>query len=43
MVDTLLPAARVVRELKQIQSVRALPKRNDLDNGPEMLAEVFTD
>ena len=43
VVDTSLPAARLLRELKQIQSVRGLPKRIRLDNGPEMLAEVFTD
>ena len=41
--DTSLPAARVVRELEQIASVRGLPKRIRLDNGPEMLAQVFTD
>jgi len=41
--DTSLPAARVVRELEQIGSVRGLPRRIRLDNGPEMLAQVFTD
>ena len=40
--DTSLPAARVVRELKQIGSVRGLPQRIRIDNGPEMLAQVFT-
>ena len=41
--DTLLQAARVVRELGQIESVRGLPQRIRIDNGPEMLAQVFTD
>ncbi|MEX0450082.1 integrase core domain-containing protein [Spiribacter sp. 221] len=41
--DTSLPAARVVRELKQIGSVRGLSQRIRIDNGPEMLAQVFTD
>ena len=43
VVDTSLPAARVVRELEQIKSVRGKPKRIRVDNGPEMLAQVFTD
>ena len=42
VVDTSLPTARVVRELKQIKSVRGLPKRIRIENGPEMLADVFT-
>ena len=41
--DTSLPAARVVRELEQIKSVRGKPKRIRVDNGPEMLAQAFTD
>ena len=43
VVDTSLPAARVVRELEQIKSVRGVPAHIRLDNGPEMLAQVFTD
>jgi putative transposase len=43
VVDTSLPAARVVRELEQIKSVRGKPRRIRVDNGPEMLAQVFTD
>ena len=43
VVDTSLPAARVVRELEQIKSVRGKPRRMRVDNGPEMLAQVFTD
>ena len=41
--DTSLPAARVVRELEQIGSVRGLPQRIRIDNGSEMLGRVFTD
>ena len=41
--DTSLPAAWVVSELEQIGSVRGLPQRICIDNGPEMLAKVFTD
>ena len=41
--DTSLPAARVVRELEQIGSARGLPARIRIDNGPEMLAQIFTD
>lgn len=36
MVDTLLPAARVVRKLKQIKSIRGVLARTTLDNEPEM-------
>jgi putative transposase len=42
-VDTSLPAARVVRELEQIKSVRGKPRRIRVDNGPEMLTQVFSD
>ena len=32
-----------MRELTQIGSVRGLPQRIRIDNGPEMPAQVFTD
>ena len=43
VVDTSLPAVRVVRELEQIKSVRGVPQRIRVDNGAEMLAQVFID
>ena len=43
VVDTSLPAVRVVRELEQIKSVRGIPQRISVDNSAEMLAQVVID
>lgn len=43
VVDTSIPAARVVRSLEQLRCTRGLPRRIRVDNGPEMLAGVFTE
>lgn len=42
VVDTSLPAARVVRALEQLKSERGLPKMIRVDNGSEMTALLFT-
>lgn len=42
VVDTSIPAARVVRSSEQLRCTRGLPRRIRIDNGPEMLAGVFT-
>lgn len=42
-VDTNLPAARVVRVLERLVTLRGAPKALRSDNGPEFLAEVYTD
>ena len=43
VVDTSLPAARVVRTLERIKQGRGVPKIIRVDNGPEMTAQVFVD
>lgn len=43
VVDTSLPATRVVRTLEQIKQDRGVPKIIRVDNGPEMTAQVFVD
>jgi len=43
VVLTSLPAVRVARELEQIKSVRGVPQRIRMDDGAEMLAQVFID
>lgn len=40
-VDTSLPAERVVRVLEQLKEERGLPEQIRLDNGPELVADVF--
>ncbi|WP_300647342.1 transposase family protein [Paenalcaligenes sp.] len=42
VVDTSLPAARVVRVLEQLKAARGLPKMIRVDNGSEMTALLFT-
>ena len=42
VVDTSLPAARVVRVLEQLKSERGLPKMIRVDNGSEMTSLLFT-
>jgi len=42
VVDTSIPAARVVRSLEQLRCTRGVPRRIKVDNGPKMLAGVFT-
>jgi len=42
VVDTSLPAERVVRTLQQLAAWRGLPKAIRLDNGPELTAQRFT-
>lgn len=43
VVDTSIPVDRVVRSLEQLHCTRGPPKRIRIDNGPEMLATVFTE
>ena len=43
VIDTSLPASRVVRVLEQLKATRGLPKMIRVDNGPEMIAQVFVD
>jgi putative transposase len=40
-VDTSLPAKRVVRVLERLVELRGAPRAIRMDNGPELLAEVF--
>lgn len=40
-VDTSLPAERVVRMLEQLKEERGLPQQIRLDNGPELVSDVF--
>lgn len=40
-VDTSLPAERVIRVLEQLKDERGLPDQIRLDNGPELIADVF--
>lgn len=40
-IDSSLPAARVVRELKQLIEWRGKPERLRMDNGPEFIANVL--
>ena len=42
-VDTSLPSERVIRVLEQLKAERGLPQQIRLDNGPELIAGVFTD
>lgn len=42
VVDTSLPAARVVRVLEQLKAERGLPKMIRVDNGSEMTSLLFT-
>ena len=42
VVDTSLPAARLVRTLEQLKAERGLPKMIRVDNGTEMTSYVFT-
>lgn len=41
VVDTSLPAARVVRTLEQLKAERGVPQMIRVDNGPEMISKVF--
>jgi len=41
VVDTSLPAARVVRVLEQLKAERGLPKMIRVDNGSEMTSLLF--
>lgn len=43
VVDTSIPATRVVRVLDELTSWRGLPQAIRCDNGPELLAELFVD
>lgn len=40
-VDTSLPADRVIRVLEPLKEERGLPQQIRLDNGPELVADVF--
>lgn len=42
MVDTSLPAARLVRTLEQLKAERGIPKMIRVDNGSEMTSFTFT-
>ena len=42
VIDTSLPASRVVRTLEQLKAERGLPQMIRVDNGPEMVSEVFS-
>ncbi len=42
VIDTSLPAARVVRTLEQLKAERGLPKMIRVDNGSEMTSFAFT-
>jgi putative transposase len=42
VVDTSLPAARLVRTLEQLKAQRGVPKMIRVDNGSEMTSQVFT-
>lgn len=41
-VDTSLPAERVIRVLEQLKDERGLPEQIRLDNGPELISDVFS-
>ena len=41
-VDSSLPAERVIRVLEQLKEERGLPDQIRLDNGPELIADVFS-
>ena len=41
-VDSSLPAERVIRVLEQLKEERGLPNQIRLDNGPELIADVFS-
>jgi putative transposase len=43
VVDTSIPAARLVRALDELVSWRGKPEAIRCDNGPEILAQVFVD
>jgi putative transposase len=43
IIDTSLPASRVVRTLEQIAAWRGLPSALRLDNGPELISQVLVD
>ena len=42
VIDTSLPAARLVRVLEQLRAERGVPKMIRVDNGPEMTSSTFT-
>lgn len=42
VIDTSLPAARVVRALEQLKAERGIPKMIRVDNGSEMTSFAFT-
>ena len=43
VVDTSIPASRVVRVLEQLRQERGTPKAIRVDNGTEMTSQVFQD
>lgn len=41
-IDTSLPAERVIRVMEQLKEERGLPQQIRLDNGPELISDVFS-